>query len=123
MAELGDSLSAILNDPKAMAKLQETAAALFGGQAADEQSNLSENASAALPQGGALGNIGEIGAVMNVINALKSTPCDNRATLLTALKPHLSPKRRERVDKAVKMLRLVSLVPLIKQQGLLNDLL
>lgn len=123
MADLSESISAILNDPSAMQRLQETAATLFG-EKETEKPNKSDMLSQLLgdkaPSGGA--NIGEIGALMNVVNMLKSSPCDSRVALLTALKPHLSEKRRQRVNKAVKMLRLVSLVPLLREQGVLNDL-
>lgn len=68
----------------------------------------------------ALAGLGDIGAIAKILKALNSNVCDDRAALLNALKPHLCEKRRQRVDKAVKMLRLVSLLPLLREQGILN---
>ncbi len=66
----------------------------------------------------ALAGLGDIGAIAKILKALNSNVCDDRAALLNALKPHLCEKRRQRVDKAVKMLRLVSLLPLLREQGI-----
>lgn len=49
---------------------------------------------------------------------------ENRNTaLLNALKPHLSEERREKADRAVKILNLLETVSVLKESGLLNDLL
>jgi len=39
---------------------------------------------------------------------------------LLALKPHLTDERQQRIDKAVKLLRIISVIPLLKEQGLLE---
>lgn len=62
----------------------------------------------------------DLGAMMKILNILKTNVSDDRAQLLLALRPHLSEERRHRVDKAVKILKLVSLVPIFKEQGILN---
>ncbi len=62
----------------------------------------------------------DLGAMMKILNILKTNVSDDRAQLLLALRPHLSEERRHRVDKAVRILKLVSLVPIFKEQGLLN---
>ena len=56
---------------------------------------------------------------MKVVTALKSGANDSNAQLLMSLRPHLSPKRQKRVDEAVKILRLVSMLPVIKNAGIL----
>ena len=117
MDDLADKLSGILNDPESMERVKAMAESLFSGN--------SESAAETRPFKEALGgNMGDdlpdVGAIMRVVNLLKSQGNDNRSGLLMALKPHLSEERRERVDKAVKILRLVSLMPLLKEQGILN---
>lgn len=47
---------------------------------------------------------------------------DENTKLLMALKPHFSEKRQEKIDQAVKMLRLLSVLPLLKDSGLLGGL-
>lgn len=72
------------------------------------------------PAAGLLNSISpkEIGAIMKIGNALKSQKPDDRSQLLLALKPHLSPARQERVDQAVKILRIMDILPLLKESGL-----
>ena len=47
---------------------------------------------------------------------------DNNTRLLLALKPHFSESRQKKVDQAVKMLRLLSVLPIIQKSGLLGGL-
>lgn len=51
----------------------------------------------------------------SVLNRLNSQPEDPGCKLLRDLKPMLSPSRRLKVDKAVQMLKIVSLLPLIRE--------
>ena len=53
--------------------------------------------------------------VASLMNRLGSQPEDPRCRLLADLKPMLSPERRNKVDKAVQMLRMISLIPLLKE--------
>ena len=48
---------------------------------------------------------------------------DKNTQLLLALKPHLRPENREKVDSALKLMKIMSLLPLLKDMGLLNGLL
>ena len=48
---------------------------------------------------------------------------DKNAGLILALKPHLSPERQKRADKAVKILKLLALWSAAKDSGLLKDIL
>ena len=46
---------------------------------------------------------------------------DDNTRLLLALKPHFSDERKVKVDKAIKMLQLISLMPILKEGGLFTD--
>ncbi len=48
---------------------------------------------------------------------------DKNSELLMALKPHLSEERQEKVDKAVKLLRLLAVFSILKESGILEDIL
>ena len=52
--------------------------------------------------------------IASVLGRLSSQPKDPGCELLTALKPMLSPERRHKADEAIKMMRLISLLPLLK---------
>ena len=48
---------------------------------------------------------------------------DKNSELLMALKPHLCEERQEKVDKAVKLLRLLAVFSILKESGILEDIL
>ena len=54
--------------------------------------------------------------IASVLGRLSSRPKDPGCELLTALKPMLSPQRRRKADEAIKIMQIISLLPL------LNDL-
>ena len=112
MDDIADKISSLLNSPDGMEKLKSAAANLLGNQQPQEN-------------GGGLGDILDgmpplenMGALMEAAKAMSAGKNDPRVKLLLALKPHLSEHRAERVDKAVKILQLVSLAPLISKSGL-----
>ena len=55
---------------------------------------------------------------MKLMSAMKNDQDDDRTRLLLSLKPHLSQERQQRVDQAVKLLKLITLLPLIRESGL-----
>ena len=114
MDELGAKLSEILSDPESMNRVREMAESILNqkSEPEPEKDDLS-----------ALTDIGEISQIMGLVSRLQSQNNDPRAALLTALKPHLSETKREKVDTAIKILRLLDLLPLIKESGILGKLL
>ena len=62
---------------------------------------------------------GEIQTIMKLVGAMKNGQDDHdRTRLLLSLKPHLSEARQQRVDQAIKLLKLITLLPLIRESGL-----
>ena len=51
------------------------------------------------------------------------TQKDKNSELLLALKPHLREERQARVDKAIKLLKLLALWNVLKDSGMLKNLL
>ena len=126
MEDLSAMLSQLLDDPQGMEKIKSLAGSLLDGQGA-----LSAGESPSLGGGGvppsepAQGfgeglpiSPGEIQTIMKLIGAMKNTGDDDRTRLLLSLKPHLSEERQQRVDQAVKLLKLITLLPLIRESGL-----
>lgn len=117
MDDIADKISSLLNSPDGMEKLKSAAQSLLGGQE-KEETNDNINISG-------LGNMlsgmqmpDNMGALMEAAKAMSAGQNDPRVKLLLALKPHLSEARAERVDKAVRILQLVSVAPLISKSGL-----
>jgi len=117
MDDLSEKIADILNDPESMDKVRLMAENLLGTK--PEQPKTQEKISGIL-SGEGLPDISEMQKIMGLLSRLKSSEDDSRTQLLLALKPHLSEERRQKVDSAVKILRMLELLPLIKESGLLN---
>ncbi len=52
--------------------------------------------------------------IASVLGKLSSQPKDPGCELLSALKPMLSPERRHKADEAIKIMQILSLLPLLK---------
>ena len=104
---LADKISELLADPEGMARIEAMAQSLLSGEKEEQKEEQLPNPAQLVP----------------ILSALKGGGTDERSRLLLALRPHLGEERRERVDKAIKLLRIVSVMPLLKESGILNDIL
>ena len=60
-------------------------------------------------------------AVMKLMPLISSVgEDDDSIRLLRAIKPFLSRQRQERLEQAIKLLRVIRIVPLLKSEGLLE---
>ena len=105
MEDFKDQLSALLNNPESMKMLSELAGGLLGGEKEKEQS------APEIP-------MEQLDMLMKVGSALNSRGEDERSRLLLALKPHLSGERQVKVDRAIKLLKLIEILPLLRESGL-----
>lgn len=117
MDDISEKLADLLNDPESLKRVREMAENILGG----EQDNTPPPAN---NNGGIFDNIDidpiQLSKILSVMAHLKSDKDDKRARLLLALKPHLSEPRREKVDTAIKLLKLIDLLPFLKDSGMLN---
>lgn len=115
MDELSEKLSALLNDPESMNRVREMAESILGGEnAAQEENNPVDKSEVENLLDGV-----DIGNIINIISKFNSSSNDDNIKLIEALRPHLSSRRQERADSAVKILRLLQILPLIKESGIL----
>ncbi len=117
MEDLTSKITELLQSPDSVEQIKAMAASLMGNSNNNETTNKSSQP--ILEDLGGLGDI-DVGSLMRVASILKNSGNDNRSGLLLALKPHLSEERQPRVDKAIKILKLVSLIPIFREQGILN---
>ena len=118
MSEFEDRINSVLNDPEQMDKIANLAKSLMGGgdgQGADAgdggmMGKLGELAKG-LSGGGAGAQespaidpamLGKIGRLMKAGNAQSS----NERALLEAMKPYLTEKRRQKMDRALQLAKL-----------------
>ena len=103
MDDLSEKLNSILSDPQSLNRIREMAEGLLGDQKPTEQNPL--------------GDI-DITKIMSIVGKIKNSGLSQREKLLLALRPHLKEERRERLDTAVKILKLIELAPYLKDSGL-----
>ncbi|MCQ2454616.1 MAG: hypothetical protein MJ090_00495 [Clostridia bacterium] len=107
MDDLSQKLSEILSDEESMNKVRSLAENLLAGNETTDNDDFGLS-----PK--------EISSVMNILGKLKTGKDDKRTALLVALKPNLSPEKQDKVDVAIKLLRLIEVLPLLKESGILN---
>lgn len=114
MDDLSQKLAGILNDPKSMERVRKMAESILSDEKKTE-----ENPSPLSDITGMLG-ADELKSIMSIIGKLRNSGNDPRTQLLSALKPHLSEPRREKVDTAIKILKVLEILPLMKDSGILK---
>ena len=109
MDDISQKLSAILNDPEGMEKIKTLAENMLGGSEPQKQE-------------GPLDDLGiDMITLTKMVNMLKNKREESdRIKLLLALRPHLSEEKQQKVDTAVKILKLLDIAPLFKEMGILN---
>ena len=111
MDNLTDRLTEMLSDPNQVERIKEMASSMFQGE--QSKSSLPIDDSDLSPETAT--------TIMKAVSALKSVRRDDKQTnFLLALKPLLAPERRERVDTALKFMRVFSALPMLIESGILN---
>jgi hypothetical protein len=65
----------------------------------------------------------DIGSLIKVQNILSNMKRDDKNTaLIRALRPHLKKERQHRVDEALRLMQLASLLPTLRESGILGKL-
>ena len=94
---------------------------LLQGSSGEEEATDSSESPPKQEEGSGEGGF-DFSAVAGLLGMLHSlNQEDDSVRLLRALKPLLSSGRRERVEQAVKMLRLMNLLPILAESGLLSN--
>lgn len=111
MDDLSEKLAGLLNDPDTMSRVRKMAESILGEEETSKQNEPN------IDFGSMLG-ADELQSIISIIGKFNSLGNDPRSQLLTALKPHLSEPRREKVDTAIKILKVLEILPLMKDSGL-----
>lgn len=115
MDDLMGKLQEVLSDEDSMKMISELASSMFSEENQEEGEEEKSGSNEGLGF--------DIGNLMMLAQLMGSAENDKNAELLLALKPLLKEERRSRVDKAVKMLRLYSVWTILKDSGMLNEIL
>ena len=129
-------LNAILNSltPDDIENLKQTAASVLGGMGGGEppkkepeikhnkQETNQLNFDDLLKNMGGLGSLGmpdlsQLSAIVPILQAFNSQ--DERLDFINALKPLLSEERQKKADEATKLVKLMSVLPLLRERGIM----
>ena len=116
----------MLSDEESMKQLSELAKMFSSSENDNNNQNkemAEEKSEAAFPSGDfGLGDI-DITKLFKVQEIMSKASNDKSAELLLALKPLLREERRAKVDKAVKILKLFAVWTVLKDSGLLSNII
>lgn len=124
MEDISQKISDLLGSPDGMDRLKSVAGELLGNGLFKDQENSQkppENGGFSLPAN-IMENMGNIEGIMKIARLFGKEQKDSRIELLRALKPHLSDERSKRVDKAISILKIATLIPVLREEGLLDSL-
>lgn len=126
MDDLTQKLQSLLSDPESMRNLRELAAMLREPEpAADAPQTVCATQTDDIPQAEHADDVPpmDFAKLLAVGQALSAVQQDETADLILALKPHLSAERAKRADQAVRLLKLYAVAGILRENGVLNDLL
>ncbi|MBQ9859370.1 MAG: hypothetical protein IJO76_01655 [Clostridia bacterium] len=119
MDDLSEKLTQLLTSPEGMAKIQSVMSALGGegeGEGAQPPKPAEPSPVPPMPSG-----IPDLAALTKVLPLLSNMGQDNEDTrLLQALRPYLHGEREQRLDETMRLLKMMRLLPLLQEQGILG---
>ena len=127
MDDIASKITELLNDPEGMQKISSMANTLMQSNN-DNTNNISDIISAATTkqnEDNSTDNFSidpmQMGNIMKMMSLITQQNTDDDNTrLLLALKPHLSDERKKKVDKALSLLKIAKLLPVLKESGIMN---
>ena len=120
MDDLMGMMQELLSDPESMKQIQELTQMLQSESGGSEDSAQSAQAETQGEQAEGF----DFGMLFKLQQLMQATAGEDKdAELLLALKPHLKEERQKKVDKAVKILKLLSIWSVLRDSGMLKDFL
>ncbi len=110
MDDINEKLKSLLDDPDSMEKVRLMAESILGEETSEDNSTNDIGLDPMI--------LSKIAGVMKRLNS----GGDNRTKLLSSLRPLLSEERQKKVDTAIKLLRLIDILPYLKESGILNEI-
>lgn len=123
MDDLAEKINTVLSDPESLKQLGEIAQML--GFSPDQAPTPPQPSPPSEDTGPSDFSMPDIASLMTLASRLKDAGTDDdNINFLTALRPLLSDDKKPRIDRAIKILKLINLLPVLKDSGILGgDLL
>ena len=120
--DIGSILSSLSSED--INNLKNVANSILGGENSQEQERKEppqnkDNADFKMPDLSSLGlpDMSQFSNLLPLLSALNSH--DEREDFICALKPLLSQERQHKADEAMKFIKLLSIIPLLKEKGIM----
>lgn len=119
-------INAILNSlsPEDIENIKQAASGIFGNMGNNEppkeKTETKKEGSAPFPDGLSgfgMPDLSQLSRLAPVFNAFNSQ--DERVDFINALKPLLSKDRQSKADEAMKLVKLMSVLPLLRERGIM----
>lgn len=103
-----------------MKNLQDLATSVLSGNGTSNEEK--PNPPLKQEQQNPLGNIdlNALGNMASMLSVFSGTSNDPRCQLIMSLKPLLSEERRQRADEAVRIIKLMDMLPMLREAGIFN---
>ena len=109
MNDIMSRINELLSDEESAKQLSELAQMLVN----DEKETATEDKTSDIP---------DLSSVLKISSVIaEASEKDMNSDLITALKPHLSKEKQKKADKAIKLLKLIAIWEIIKDNGLLQE--
>ncbi|MDD6825204.1 MAG: hypothetical protein PUE12_03685 [Oscillospiraceae bacterium] len=130
MENISDKLQALLSDEEGIKQLQSLYEILSGEKKKDKEDDVSENENISAEDSSCTENEEsqeddfDFSTFFRLQSLLDAGNTENKNTaLIVALKPYLSYDKQMRADKAIKILNIIEAAAVLRESGLLNNIL
>lgn len=109
MDDISQKIQSLLNDEESMRQIQELAAMFSGENSASSQEQPASDGLGINPA-----------AIMQLIGTMSQQ--DKNCDLLLALREHLSSEKQQKIDKAIRLIKLYNIFIAMRENGMLDDM-
>lgn len=109
MDDITQKIQSLLNDEESMRQIQELAAMFSSGNSPQSEQEQPSSGSGFNPA-----------VIMQLLGAMSVQ--DKNCDLLLALREHLSPAKQQKIDKAIKLMKLYNIFIAMRENGMLDDM-
>jgi hypothetical protein len=120
MDDLFDKMQQIFSDPESMKQMQELADMLSDDE---NESSSQNNSNEKNVENSNEEGFFDFSKILKLTSIMGNSQNDSDTALLLALKPHLNEEKQKKIDKAVKILKILSIFNAAKGSGLLDNLI
>ena len=129
MDNLMEKIGELLSDEESMKQISELAQMFMSSvpgesnENADSKEEAGESSEKSSESGGIFDNFdfSMLTKLQDIMGAVSQK--DKNTDLLLALKPHLKEERQQKIDKAIKIMKLLAIWKVLKDSGMLKDFL